>query len=223
MRRMGSAGTSSRRGRIAHRPGSLAAPRKRGERAAVTTKVVATMKTSSTQECELPGGEVSADSVGRNRCLSRHDGDDAARYGGRGARSARPPARGDVREGRDGGRGRRDRPSPERWAGRDAEWENACTAPRCGDEHRRPPLCRGRGAARRDASPGQDARARDRVSRRRRGDPRAPRGGHPRRRVPALDHRAGCARGHLRLFARPARSPSVSSCSRRSTWSSDCG
>ena len=68
--------------------------------------------------------------------------------------------------------------------------------------------------------PGQDARARDRVPRRRRGDPRAPRRRRPHRRVPALDHRAGRARRHLRLLARPDASSSASSCSRRSTSSS---
>ena len=56
-----------------------------------------------------------------------------------------------------------------------------------------------------DVNPAADhhRRARARVPRRRRGDPRAARRRRPRQRVRALDHRAGRARRHGGLLARP--------------------
>ena len=57
--------------------------------------------------------------------------------------------------------------------GRHPHRPDARPARRGRDAERRPPVRRGRGAARRDAAAGEDARARDRVPRRRRGDPRA--------------------------------------------------
>ncbi len=65
------------------------------------------------------------------------------------------------------------------------------------------PARRGRGAARSGGVGRAHARARDRVPRRRRGDPRAARRRRPHLRVRPLDHRAGRARRHRRLLARP--------------------
>ncbi len=161
--------------------------------------------------------DAAADPARRHRRVPHHGRHAARRRRRRRGGAARPPPRWDVRGRRHDRPCRRQRATARRRARRGARGH---LPRRRGSGHhrpRRPPPGRGDAVARRDAGRRPHARARARVPRRRRGDPRAARRRRPHRRVPALDRRARRARRHHRLLARPDASSRRSSCSRRST------